>query len=464
MEARHGGPPPANVFSELPVGVLDGLEVAVECPVGHVVAEVQALFGGVAEVESDPDACVDDLVLDVVDVVELAGGSEGGAAVGGSWNGDVEVVGVQGGCECVGEGAGQAAVRRWVFGMGGRGYERCPSRVGGRVGIAVLVGVLDGGDRPPGEVEVLGVETADAGVGRDELAHRHQVRRIDDVHAVLADDVLHRLVVQVDAVGVPEVRGRRLVRGADGAVERAVGFGLVQVLGVLLAGQRRWRTDPELRRLLKQERPHRRNPGRLRRLSRRLQLPLAGQDRPDRAVGRRCRVAAVTSAQRNDVARRSIADRDPVRDVSRERRDVAVVLRVDVRLLVGQVVVERRPCGCGNRRLHRGAGNDREREVVVGLVATRDLRHGVVDRRLDIRHVDQPFDLELRRRRSTNRIHRVRVPRQHRARRHLGLLVRRRRGHRQRRQGGNRGDTDQDEQGRDPMRLANHLSSFSRKV
>ena len=52
-----------------------------------------------------------------------------------------------------------------------------------------------------------------------------------------------------------------------------------------------------------------------------------------------------------------------------ERSDVRRVLAVHGRLLVGQVVVERRPCRCRDRRLHRSVGGNRDCEVVVRLVA-----------------------------------------------------------------------------------------------
>ena len=66
---------------------MNRLEVAVERPVGDVVAELEALFDRVPEVESDPDAGADDLVLDVVDTVELLRGRERRAAVGRTGNG-----------------------------------------------------------------------------------------------------------------------------------------------------------------------------------------------------------------------------------------------------------------------------------------------------------------------------------------------------------------------------------------
>ena len=43
-----------------------------------------ALLDGVAEVEADPDAGIDDLVLDVGDVRVRAGGAEARAAAGGA--------------------------------------------------------------------------------------------------------------------------------------------------------------------------------------------------------------------------------------------------------------------------------------------------------------------------------------------------------------------------------------------
>ena len=92
-------------------GLGDGLEVLVECPVGDVVAELFSLLDRVAVMEADPDAGVDDLVLDVGDGVVVACGRERGAAVGGAGDGDVEVLGAERGCERVGEGAGEAAMR-----------------------------------------------------------------------------------------------------------------------------------------------------------------------------------------------------------------------------------------------------------------------------------------------------------------------------------------------------------------
>jgi hypothetical protein len=119
---------------------------------------------------------------------------------------------------------------------------------------------------------------------------------------VLRDDGLHRLVVLVDVVPDPEVGDRCLRGGADGAVQGTVRRGLVQVLGVAVAVQRRRRLGPELRGLVEQERAHRREPGSLRRLTR-LQLPLPGQDRPDPSVAGGGRLEPVSGPEGDDVLR-----------------------------------------------------------------------------------------------------------------------------------------------------------------
>ena len=79
----------------------------------------------------------------------------------------------------------EAAVLGRVLGVARHRQQRLPGRVGGRVGVAVLVGVPDRRDRPPELVEELRVEAGDPRVGRDDLAHREQVRGVDEIHAVL---------------------------------------------------------------------------------------------------------------------------------------------------------------------------------------------------------------------------------------------------------------------------------------
>ena len=59
------------------------------------------------------------------------------------------------------------------------------------------------------------------------------------------------------------------------------------------------------------------------------------------------------ASERDQVLRGRLADGDSPRHVAGEPRQVGVVLGVDRRLLVGQVVVQRRPSRGRNRRLNR---------------------------------------------------------------------------------------------------------------
>ena len=300
---------------------------------------------------------------------------------------------MQRGRERVAEAGGEAAVLGRIFGMARHPEQRLPCRVGRRVGIAVLVGVPDRRDRAPELVEELRVEAGDPRVGRDDLSHREQMRRVDEIHPVLRDDALHRLVVLVDVVPDPEVRDRLLLGGADGAVERTVGLGLVQVLRVQVARERRRRLGAELRGLAR-----------------------AGTDASSRArasaptdpaaaatvragsarspVARRRGLEAVAGAEGDDVVRRRLADRDAA------RRRLRSALR-------GRRCTRRRRSPAGRAGSSRASSarpprpppaprrrGDRDREVVVGLVASRELRHGVVHGRLHVRHVDHAVCLD----------------------------------------------------------------------
>ena len=67
----------------------------------------------------------------------------------------------------------------------------------------------------------------------DEITHREQMRRVDEVHAVVRYGVLHRSPLYwLTAFAFQKYAIVGLVLGADAAVERAVGLDLVQVLGV----------------------------------------------------------------------------------------------------------------------------------------------------------------------------------------------------------------------------------------
>ena len=54
--------------------LLDTLEVVVECPVGDVVAHVYSARVREAEVDAQPDSCVDDVLIQRLPGVVVAGG------------------------------------------------------------------------------------------------------------------------------------------------------------------------------------------------------------------------------------------------------------------------------------------------------------------------------------------------------------------------------------------------------
>src|SRR4051794_32497827 len=138
------------------------LEVPVELPAGHVVAELLALDYRVAEVEAEPDACIDDLLLHVLDGVEVLGRREQRAAVLAARHGHVDVVRAERGGKRVAEGGREAAVLGRVFGMPGHAEERLPGRIGGRGWVALLFGGPGPPARGPETVEKLRAETGDA--------------------------------------------------------------------------------------------------------------------------------------------------------------------------------------------------------------------------------------------------------------------------------------------------------------
>ena len=236
-------------------------------------------------------------------------------------------------------------------------------------------------------------------------------------------------------------------------------LGLVQVLRVLPARQRRRRLRPELRGAVEQERPERREPRRLRGLTR-LELPLPGQDRPDLAVARGRGVQPVARAEGDDVVRGRVPEGFAAGDVAGQRPDVGAVLAVDRRRRrCVEVVVEDRPRRRRDRRLRRRVGRRREREVVVRLVAALELRDRVVHRRLDVRHVDHAVRLHLRRRRRAHGIDRVVVPGQRRRPAAPASPVGSRRAHRRRRGHRDGDDACESEQRSQLSASGLHLSS-----
>jgi hypothetical protein len=67
------------------------------------------------------------------------------------------------------------------YSVAGHRQQRLPGRVGGRVGITVLVGVPDRCDRTPELIEELRVEAGDPGVGSEDHPHSEQMCSVDEV-------------------------------------------------------------------------------------------------------------------------------------------------------------------------------------------------------------------------------------------------------------------------------------------
>src|SRR6266511_1839293 len=109
--AARGGPSPRDVS-------VDGLEVVPPQVVGDFPAEHRSLHVGGAEVDTGPDAGVDDLLQGVGEAVERTRGA-GADAVGAEW----DSVGAEEVLHRVHDRAGAASVRRGVVGEG-RGEEQ----------------------------------------------------------------------------------------------------------------------------------------------------------------------------------------------------------------------------------------------------------------------------------------------------------------------------------------------------
>ena len=127
----------------------------------------------------------------------------------------------------------------------------------------------------------------------------------------------------------------------------------------------------------------------------------------------RC-IAAVFPACRDQVGGRSRSDRDAglLRCRGKHRELDVEVVGVggrQRRRLCREVVRERRVRGGRGRGPWRRL-RSREAERVVRRVTALDRRDRVVDGGLNVRHVERPLDLELRRRRSAHRVDRDQVP------------------------------------------------------
>ena len=129
-------------------------------------------------------------------------------------------------------------VRRRVLRVVRRRAQGRPSRVGVSRRITVLIRPLDGPVRTPGQIVVLGFKTSDHGVAPGHVRHRQHPRRLHQVEPAMDSEVEHAVIPLPKVMIGPEqclhrLRGRSLC-----AVESTQLLNLVEVLGVLLAGER----------------------------------------------------------------------------------------------------------------------------------------------------------------------------------------------------------------------------------
>ena len=142
---------------------------------------------------------------------------------------------------------GEGAVPRRVGRKRRRGQQRFPLGVRRRVGVAIAVGVVNGGDRTPrGETALRAIPAEDGGVGQGDVQEGEQpsiLRRRFALRAGprLGDHVPVALARGRAGAVVPEPGDQRLVRGASEALAPPETFDIVEVGGVFLAGQRRRR-------------------------------------------------------------------------------------------------------------------------------------------------------------------------------------------------------------------------------
>src|SRR6185437_14310117 len=93
-----------------------------------------------------------------------------------------------------------------VVGIGRRGEQRLPVRIGDRGRVAVRAGEVDRRDRPPEAVEVLRVPDGDDRVGAAHVDCGGQPGGVDDVQVPYGELVAQRRVELDDGVAGEEQR------------------------------------------------------------------------------------------------------------------------------------------------------------------------------------------------------------------------------------------------------------------
>src|SRR5262249_40099433 len=140
----------------------------------------------------------------------------------------------------------QNAMCRGMIGSVRRDAKRCPGGIRLGVGIAIGVGLPDGGDRPPERVVALPVPAGDEAIHHRGVQHRLQKGSfVEAVAEVTGHDVPNAAPATRGWLS-PEVGVRGLVLCAHRAGAASHRLHLVELPGVVLTRQRMRRLDEEL--------------------------------------------------------------------------------------------------------------------------------------------------------------------------------------------------------------------------
>src|SRR5262249_5534798 len=142
--------------------------------------------------------------------------------------------------------AAQNAVCRGMIGSVRRDAKRCPGGIRLGVGIAIGVGLPDGGDRPPERVVALPVPAGDEAIDHRGVQHRQQEGSFVEVVVELSGDDVPNAAPAARGWLSPEVGERGPVRCAHGAGGASHRLHFVELPGVVLTRQRMRRLAEEL--------------------------------------------------------------------------------------------------------------------------------------------------------------------------------------------------------------------------
>ena len=231
--------------------LLDWLEIVVGDVSADVSSEVRSFLAGVAEVESRQHASTVDVLDRVVETGVIAPGRRPRHPA-------IEVEGDPIGAKELFQRRGHSTavkgVRSWVLWVIRRRAQWCPRGVRLSIRITVLICPLNGSVGAPGQIMVLGFEARDHRVAPGHMHHRQHARGLHEIEPAVVDDAQQAVIPLPDVVIGPEERLHRLCGRASRAVESAEFLNLVEILSVLLAGQRIRTVGTELGCALERER------------------------------------------------------------------------------------------------------------------------------------------------------------------------------------------------------------------